>query len=144
DVWSDMRRQMNRFFNNFGNLFSDRRIALNKKLNENYRNAWTEFHENSNEFIIHVELPGVEKQDIQINQTDDALEIKAEKRKEKKHEDEKQGKYGYAKAYFGFSRVIDLPEEADSENIDAKYEDGVLTIKLPKKKKKNKKFIKIK
>jgi len=143
DEMRRMRKHMNRLFGNFGNMFSDRRIHLDKELDNNYRNAWTEFRETGEEFIIMVELPGVNKEDIHLDLTDYGLEVKAEKKKEKKHEDKEQGKYAYAKGYFGFSRVIELPENADKEKIKAVYRNGILMIKVKKKKSKKHKTIHI-
>lgn len=140
DEFRNLRRNMNRLF---GSVFSNNRVHLDKELDGNYRNAWTEFGETSEEFIINIELPGVSKEDINLSFADGSLEVRAEKKKEKKHEDEESGRYGYAKSFVGFSRVIDLPENADTSKVKAVFRDGVLCVKLGKKKSKDKKDIRI-
>jgi len=102
-------------------------------LAENYRRAFTEYKETDKEFIIEVELPGVEKDDIKLNVTDTGIEIKAEKKQEKEEADDKSGEYRYAGRYAGFYQAFDVPDNADLENIDAEYKNGVLKIKIPKR-----------
>lgn len=147
DGWDElrkMRRQMNRLFNSFGSIFTDRRLSLDKELDKNYRNAWAEFRESGDEYIILIELPGVEKTDIHLDITEDRmLEVKAEKKKVKKYDDESEEKYGIAKTYFGFRRMIHLPEDADEQKLHASYNNGVLEVKLKKNKQKSRKEIKI-
>ena len=62
------------------------------------------------------------------------IEIKAEKKREEEKKDDKKMIYGFVRSYSGFYQSLDLSEEADLENIDALYKNGVLIIKVPKKK----------
>ncbi|MGC9309144.1 MAG: Hsp20/alpha crystallin family protein [Candidatus Nanoarchaeia archaeon] len=120
-----------------GNFRSDREEMIDE-LSSDYRKAFTNFKEGKNEFVIQVELPGVNREDINLDVTDTGIEIKAEKKTRAKKEGE------YTKQYAGFYQAFDVPENADLENIDATYRNGVLTITLPKIAKKNKKTIQIK
>lgn len=145
--WNEMkrmRRNMNRMFGfsdfprkNFDSEFS------------NYRDAYADFDENENEFIIIVEIPGIDKENINLQVLDNnRLLVKAEKKQEieKKEEDDGESfNYRYVKMYAGFYRTFDLPEEADIDNIDAEYKEGILKITILKKKEaRKKKIIKIK
>jgi HSP20 family protein len=97
---------------------------------------------NSDSFSIEVDLPGVEKKDIDIKIQNNQLIINAkrEMKKEIKEQD-----YYMIGSYFGeISRVFVLPEDINSEKIDAKLEDGRLYINLEKQESKKAKSIAIK
>ena len=82
------------------------------------------------EYDIRAELPGVKKEDLDIDLTDNYLTIRATK-SEEKHEDEKCYKKSEFR-YGEFSRSVYLPQDVDVEKIDATLEHGVLKIKAPK------------
>lgn len=112
-----------------------------------FRKARGNFKETEDSFVIALEIPGVSKQDIKVNLTDDVLEIKAERKVEKTSKPEKDScceedgegchGYSYMKSSLGFFRRIALPEQADTESINkiqAVYKDGILRLVIPKKK----------
>jgi HSP20 family protein len=101
-------------------------------IGEGIRKAWADFDEKDDEYILHVELPGIEKEDILLDVVGNRIEIKAEK-KEIKHEVEDGGYCGYSKSYKGFARTLSLPEDAEGESIEADYKNGVLKIRIKKK-----------
>jgi HSP20 family protein len=86
--------------------------------------------ENDKGVYLSVELPGMDENDIEVSVADDAITIKGEK----KEESEEKGKnyYRTERSYGSFQRVIALPDEVDSENAEASFTKGVLTITLPK------------
>ncbi len=92
----------------------------------------SEFSETEKEVRAKVELPGIDKKDIRLNITDDHIEIKAEKRHEKK--EEKKGVFRSEHSYSGFYRSFVLPKNADASKAKAQYENGVLRITIPKSK----------
>lgn len=140
-----MQRQMDRLF---GGLMSDNisdREEMLDELSTGYRRAFANFKETDKDFVIQVEVPGIDKEDIQLNITENGLEIRAEKKHEKEKGDKDSKEYSYTKSYSGFYQAFDVPDNADLENIDASYRNGVLTIKLPKKSRpEHKKTIQIK
>lgn len=83
-------------------------------------------------FEIELMVPGYNKMDFSISIDEEFLTVSAES----KHEDEsKEGDYTQRQFGFSsFSRSFHLPEIAKEEDIQAKYDDGVLTITIPKKK----------
>ncbi|HSI83571.1 MAG TPA: Hsp20/alpha crystallin family protein [Candidatus Methylacidiphilales bacterium] len=86
--------------------------------------------ENSKNYTIRVEIPGVEKEDIHLLVEDDTLIISGEKRQEKQ---EDGGSYHrIERSYGSFRRLISLPADADSEHIQADFRQGVLTVTLPR------------
>ena len=89
-----------------------------------------EVTEKDGEYDIRAELPGVKKEDLDIDLNDNYLTIRATKTEEK-HDDEKCYKKSEFR-YGEFSRSVYLPQEVDVEKIDATLEHGVLKIKAPK------------
>lgn len=85
------------------------------------------------DYIISVEVPGVEEKDFNLDLSDGTLSIRGEKRQEK--EEKEMNYYRMERSFGSFQRVVSLPEDADQEGITAKYAAGVLTIKLPRKSK---------
>ena len=81
-------------------------------------------------FQIEMALPGVDKKDIRVEHDKGILTIRIEKSGENKE------KEGYTRKEFDFSgasRTFRTGEKIDAENISARYENGVLTVQLPKK-----------
>ncbi len=86
--------------------------------------------EDEKAYYIEVDLPGVKKEDINVEVKDNILVISGE-RKFKKEEEDKG--YKRVESFFGkFERRFTLPADADPERIEAKVEDGVLYITIPK------------
>ena len=84
------------------------------------------------EFAYHVDvdLPGVKKEDIKVDLNKGVLTISGER---KTKEEVKQEDYYKIETYFGkFSRSFTLPDNVDIENIEAKSDNGVLEIVIPK------------
>lgn len=80
---------------------------------------------------ITAELPGMQDKDIDIELTDDVLTISGEKRDER---EVKEDNYYRSERTFGsFRRQIALPPNADTDNVDATFKDGVLKIAVPVK-----------
>ena len=102
-----------------------------------------ELKEKENEYTVKAELPGVKKEDLDIDIDKNYITINA-KKEEEKEENEKT----YKKTEFSdgeFSRTVYFPEEIDVENTKAKLEHGVLKINAPKlsKEKDNKKKLSV-
>lgn len=81
-------------------------------------------------FHVKVELPGMDKQDVDVSMTDGLLTITGEK----KQEEEETGKNFYRKerSFGSFHRVLPIPCAVDESGIEASFRKGVLTIELPK------------
>ena len=80
--------------------------------------------------MIDVAAPGMEKNDFTLKVENDVLTVKAEKKSESSDKD-----VHFTRREFGynvFNRSFDLPDTVNSEKIDAKYENGILSIVLPK------------
>jgi len=103
-----------------------------------------DFVEKEKEFAIKIEIPGMDKNDIDIEIDNNILILKGEKRVETKEENDET--YVCERCYGAFRRQIELPENCDESKIEATYQNGVLNLKLPKTEilKKEKKKILIK
>ena len=88
------------------------------------------FKESSKDFIVQFDIPGVKKGDVKIEIENNRLTVSGD-RSEKK--EEKDAKHYLSETYYGsFMRSFNLPTAVDENKVDAHYEDGVLTITVPK------------
>ncbi len=78
---------------------------------------------------VSVELPGMERDDIEVLMSDDAITIKGEKKVERK--EDKKGYYVSERSYGSIYRSIPLPPGVDSARAEAAFRNGVLTVRLP-------------
>lgn len=88
------------------------------------------------QYVVTVELPGVNENDLRVEMENDSLRIFGEKKQEfeDKGEGENSGNYyRMERSYGSFQRVLTLPEDVDTAGITADHKDGVLTITLPRK-----------
>ncbi len=102
---------------------------------------YTDMIETDKEVIFTAELPGVRKEDIKVNVTEDRIDISVEEKGEK--EEEEEGEYYYESKYHGFSSSYSTPTAIDPERIKASYKNGVLEIRAKKAKVKGMKRIKV-
>jgi HSP20 family protein len=82
-------------------------------------------------FTIEVVAPGMDKADFKVNVDNNILTISGEKKNETNQESERLVRREYS--YKSFARTFTLDESIQSEDIQARYENGVLRIELPKK-----------
>jgi len=85
--------------------------------------------ERDGQLVIRADLPGMSKDDVRVEMTDDALIIEGERRYE--HEENQAGVYRVERNYGVFRRVIPLPEGVSAENATATFRNGVLEIAMP-------------
>lgn len=93
--------------------------------------AWApriEAFQRGDQFIVRAELPGLRREDVRVNVTDDSLIIEGERRDE--FENTHGDVYHTERSYGSFYREIPLPEGTLSDNADASFKDGVLEVKL--------------
>ena len=96
--------------------------------------------EKKDKYLINVDLPGMKKEDVKIDLKDNILTISGERKSE--HKEEKDNYYHSEVHYGNFTRSFNL-EGINQEQINAKYEDGVLVLDLKKSKKSLRKEIEI-
>ncbi|WP_048151538.1 Hsp20/alpha crystallin family protein [Palaeococcus ferrophilus] len=96
-----------------------------------WREPFVDIFDEGNEIVVTAELPGVDKKDIKLRIKDDTLYIEAQVKREK--ELEKEGAIRVERYYSGYRRVVRLPTEVIPEKAKARYKNGILEIRLPKK-----------
>ncbi len=93
--------------------------------------AWApriEAFQKGDRYIVRAELPGLKKDDVQVELTDDAITIQGERREER--EEEREGYYHTEREYGQFYRSIPLPEGVISESAQATFKNGVLEVSM--------------
>ncbi len=131
-----MRREMDRLWD----TFFERRPSRGEEVAE-----WLpslDVSETKNDYVVKVELPGLEPKDIDISLTNDVLTIKGEKKQEK--EEKEENYHLIERSYGSFTRSVRLPSQVQSDKINATFKNGVLKVTLPKTEEAKKKEIKIK
>ena len=81
-------------------------------------------------YVIHAEMPGVEKKDVKLNATDNSVEISAEHKVES--EEKKKDYLRKERKAISYYRRLPLPEKVDSSKAQAKLNNGILTVDIPK------------
>jgi HSP20 family protein len=85
--------------------------------------------ERDGKLIVHADLPGLQKEDLKVEATDDSLIIQGERRQE--YEEQDRGYRRSERKYGTFYRSIPLPEGAQTEQARAEFKDGVLEVSVP-------------
>ncbi|MDE1769275.1 MAG: Hsp20/alpha crystallin family protein [Thaumarchaeota archaeon] len=81
-------------------------------------------------YVIHAEMPGVEKKDVKLNASDSGVEISAEHKEES--EEKKKDYLRKERKAVSYYRRLPLPEKVDSSKAQAKLNNGILTVDIPK------------
>jgi len=143
DIW-DPFEEMKRFRKEMERAFEEfyKKPAVKEGKRELMSTPMTDIQETDKEVIAKVDLPGVEKKDIDLKITENMLGIKAEK----KHEEteKKKGFFRQERSYAGYQRAFSLPARVIPDKSLAEFKNGVLTVKMPKKEKKKLKEEKVK
>ena len=125
DPFAMMRRLSEEMDRAFGSTF-----GLSRTMGQ--AGMWTpaiEVREHDNNFEIHAELPGLNKEDVKVDCTDEGVIIEGERRREE--EKKEAGYYRSERSYGHFYRMIPLPDGADPEKAKAEFKNGVLQVNVP-------------
>lgn len=116
----------------FRNLLIDpaRIVSLSKGYDFNIIKV--DIAEKEKEFVIHADMPGAQKENIQVDFSDGALTISVENKTQFK-EEEGTKILKMERSYYKQSRTFSFEAPIDEEKIEAKYENGVLELRIPKK-----------
>ena len=87
-------------------------------------------HEDEKQYTISVELPGCSKADVAVEVNEGVLTLRGEKKSER--EEKKEQRRWVERSYGSFSRSFALPGDAASDRIQAAFENGVLTVTIPR------------
>ena len=89
-----------------------------------------EVEETDKEILVHIEAPGMEKEDCHITIENNILYLSGEKRFERERNESTY--HIMERAYGAFKRIIPLPRNVDTDKAEASYKNGVMTVRLPK------------
>lgn len=132
DIW-DPIRELEEIGNRFSRLFGMTRTGGEVEREGAALTAWvpaSDIIETDKEYRIRLELPDVKKEDVHITLENGVLAVQGE-RKEEKEED--RGTFHRRELKYGtFLRRFTLPENADTEKVDARFHDGMLVVGIPK------------
>ena len=92
----------------------------------------TDLKDTGDSYLLEADLPGFDKKDIKIEMNGDLLTINAERHSEHEEEDKKKNYIRCERSYGSYSREFDI-SGVEADGITAKYENGVLTLNMPKK-----------
>lgn len=128
-----LQREMNRLFESITDF--DRP--------NNYRPTYpaVELHENDEVILLKLEVPGLKREDLDIQATAEAIIISGERKTETKTEEKGTVKSEFR--YGRFRRVIPLPVRIQNTQISAEYNDGILNLTLPKAEEERNKVVKV-
>lgn len=127
----DMRRDMERLFEGFVEPGRRHRRLWPKSSEAGIMVPNIDLYDRKTEIVMKAELPGVEKDKIDLTITKDSITLKGEAKKEEEIKEEDY--YSCEMSYGSFTRTIALPVEVDSEKAKATFKNGVLEVVLPKK-----------
>jgi HSP20 family protein len=99
-------------------------------------------YEEKDEIVIKAELPGMDKNDIEVNISDSELTVKGEKKKEETIDEENY--YRCERSYGAFVRSVELPTDVKADKVKASFKNGILEIRMPKTEEAKTKEVKIK
>ena len=124
-------RDMMRMRNEFDRFFDESFEFPRWRWTEPVRRPAVDLAETDDAYIVKASIPGVKADDLDISITDNILSIKGEVKDEKTITEEQY--HRRERRYGAFTRSMTLPALVDADSIEATYEDGVLTLNLPKK-----------
>jgi|AntRauTorckE6833_2_1112554.scaffolds.fasta_scaffold51281_1 HSP20 family protein len=122
-----LQERINRMFDD---VFSANQPA---EMDESVIGAWkpsSDIYETNDAIVIEAELPGLKKDDVNVEINDNVLSIKGERKEE---DEQSEDNYYRRERFIGkFHRAFTLPMDVDTEKISAKFKDGVLHLEIPK------------
>jgi HSP20 family protein len=99
-------------------------------------------YEEKDDIVVKAELPGMDKDNIEVNLTDRTLTIKGEKKKEEEMKEENY--YRSERSYGSFLRTLELPKDVHADKVKATFKNGILEVRMPKTEEAKAKEIKVK
>lgn len=119
DLWREMDRMLEDFVNTNSSAYDEREFA-----------PASEIIEEDNHFMLSIDLPGIKRDDLNIEVSENILTISGERKREN-HAGNSKGQH-IERSFGTFKRSFILPNTVDGERIEANYQDGVLELYLPK------------
>jgi HSP20 family protein len=126
EPWSDLRREIDRAFDS-----ALTGLPLGSNGRPQYMPAM-DIEESSDKIRLTLEVPGVSPEDLEIAVENNVLTVSGEKRFRRESGNDRDSSHLVERRYGRFERSVMLPETVDADSIAAHFENGVLTVELPK------------
>lgn len=121
----NFEKEMSNLLDNFG-IFRKNDLAFENAV----WSPLTDIIEEKDNFVLRLDLPGLDKEDVKINFANGTLSVNGERKFENETKDKNY--HRVERAYGKFYRSFTLPKEVKQEKIDANFKNGQLTIVIPK------------
>jgi HSP20 family protein len=125
---------LNTLQNRINRVFDDEYSSnADKSQSTETMNTWfpvTDVYETKDEYVFKMEVPGLTKDDIEIEFLNNTLSVKGERKQEK--EVKKEDCFRIERYYGSFNRSFSIPNDVDNGKISAKMNNGILELKVPK------------
>ncbi len=126
-TWDQVGKEIDSFFDLFENMQRENSSASMRALT-----AACDVHEDEKAYVVTLDMPGIKKEDIQIDLSAQTLTVVGHRQRES-HLDTKDARFHRSERHYGeFRRTFSLPDNIDGDRIEASFENGVLSIALPK------------
>ncbi len=136
----DMDRMMEDFFGRRARPWWPERWSRTEEME--VKPPIVDVFEEKDDIVVKAELPGIEKDNIEVNLMDHTLTIKGEKKKEEEVKEENY--YRAERSYGSFLRTLELPRDVRADQIKASFKNGILEVRMPKTEEAKAKEIKVK
>lgn len=136
--------EMDRMFEDFRSSWERNLMVPRAFAGDFVRQPLVDVADNGQEYVVKAEVPGIRKEDLNIEVTENSIEISGESKAEEKEEDKSKGYLRHERRYSSFYRSIPLPDSILPDKAEAELKDGVLTVTLPKSSPPEKKSQKLK
>ncbi len=127
DPWEEMEKAWSAYQDYLDRAFRDLPDSLKKFTVD----ITCDLADKGDKFVLTADLPGMNKDEVKINVTDNEIEISAEHKESK--EEKKKGYIREERSQVRYERTLSVPEEVVGSKVTAKMQDGILTLELPKK-----------
>ena len=137
DVFDDFRREIEGAINPWSSMldwrFPRERPNTMEEEGTLSRTPLLDMVDKGDRYHLRMEIPGIDKDKIHLNATDDSIEISGEQSEEEEGEDKARNYIYNERSYKSFYRTIPIPEEIIPSKITAKMNNGILQVDVPKK-----------
>ena len=141
EPWSDLRREIDRLFDSMVSGPSSSGVQGAQGMQ-----GWMplmDIEDGDEQLRLSFEIPGVNPDDVNVTVENGVLTVSGEKKFERETGNEQKGAYRVERRYGRFERSLTLPQSVDAEKVSAHYDNGVLTLALPKSAESRKRRIEI-
>jgi HSP20 family protein len=135
----DMDRMMEDFFGRRAKSWWPERWFRREELD--MRVPTVDLYEEKDDIVVKAELPGIDKENVEVNLTDHTLTIKGEKKKQEEVKEENY--YRSERSYGSFLRTLELPKDVHGDKVKASFKNGILEVRMPKTEEAKAKEIKV-